>query len=115
MDAQKDKSNTKQIPMWFWLVLPFLLIFAQTIFEVQGTEQLAYSDFKHLLAAGKVDGLAITSDAIKGMLTVDGLDKVLAKARADALQATHAKELPFITVRVNDPGLIDDMEAAGVH
>src|SRR5207245_1101854 len=90
-------------------------ILAQTAFEAQGTEQLAYSDFKHLLAAGKVDKLAITSDAIKGVLRTDAIDTVLPKARAEALQATHEKELPFVTVRVNDPGLVDDMEAAGVH
>jgi cell division protease FtsH len=114
-DKQQSLTNKKPMPLWFWFVLPFMLIMVQTLFDTQGGEPIAYSDFKHLLAARKVDNLSITSDTIRGVLSLDGAEQLLPKAKIEALQRSRDRPVPFSTVRVSDPQLVEDLEAAGVH
>lgn len=87
----------------------------QTIIETQRTESLAYSDFKQLLKAGKVDEVAISQDVIRGTFKTDGLEKVLSKQKADELKRTGEDRRAFVSVRVTDSSLVQDMEAAGVR
>lgn len=87
----------------------------QTIIETQRTESLAYSDFKQLLKAGKVDDVAISQDVIRGTFKTDGLEKVLPKQKADELKRTGEERRAFVSVRVTDSSLVQDMEAAGVR
>jgi cell division protease FtsH len=114
VNQDRDES-TKQIPFWYWLVIPAIFILTQVIIETQRTEPLAYSDFKHLLKAGKVDELFVSTDAISGTIRTDGLDKLLPKQKIDALKRTGEGRMKFYAVRINDPSLIDDLEAAGVR
>jgi cell division protease FtsH len=115
LNADQDKSRMRRIPIWYWLVIPLIFMLVQVTIEAQRTAPLAYSDFKHLLKAGKVENLLITDDAIKGTLRLDGIEKILPKQKADALKQAGQAERAFISVRVNDPALVPDMDAAGVH
>ncbi|MEC5159692.1 MULTISPECIES: ATP-dependent zinc metalloprotease FtsH [unclassified Janthinobacterium] len=115
MKVDQDPSKPWQIPLWYWLLLPLVILLVQGIGDARTTEQLAYSDFKQLLKAGKVEELLVGNDTIKGKLLTDGLDKVLPKPRADALRQEGAPRRDFITVRVSDPELTGELDAAGVH
>jgi len=115
LNAGQDKSRMQRIPIWYWLVIPLIFMLVQVTIEAQRTAPLAYSDFKHLLKAGKVENLLITDEAVKGTLRLDGIEKILPKQKADALKQAGQTERAFISVRVNDPALVQDMDAAGVH
>ena len=116
LNSDRDRSQKTQIPIWYWwLLLPLIFIMVQTIIETQRTESLAYSDFKQLLKAGKVDDVAISQDVIRGTFKTDGLEKVLPKQKADELKRTGEERRAFVSVRVTDSSLVQDMEAAGVR
>jgi cell division protease FtsH len=116
LNSDRDQSQKPQVPAWYWwLFIPIIFIFVQSAIETQRTEALAYSDFKQLLKAGKVEEVAISEDVIRGILKTEGLEKVLPKQKAEVLGSTNRDRRAFITVRVNDSTLVQDMEAAGVH
>jgi cell division protease FtsH len=52
---------------------------------------------------------------VTGALKDSGLDAVLPKARADAIKCGADGSCPFTTVRVDDPGLVKELEAAQVR
>lgn len=116
MNSDRNRSTKPQIPIWYWwLLVPLIFILFQTAIETQHTASLAYSDFKQLLKAGKVEEAAISEDVIRGTFNTDGLEKVLPKQKADELKRTGESQRAFMTVRVNDSSLVQDMEAAGVR
>ncbi|MDP3668128.1 MAG: ATP-dependent zinc metalloprotease FtsH [Telluria sp.] len=115
MKADDDTSPIRAIPLWYWLVLPLMVILLEMVFDQGNIEPIAYSDFKHLLNAGKVEELAITGETIEGTLRVEGIDKILPRPTAEALQRGGQPQRRFSTIRVTDPALIEDLEAAGVR
>src|SRR5574338_336460 len=78
-------------------------------------ENIPYSDFKALLKGGKLSDVALRDDAIVGTLKNEGLEQVLPKETVDALAKLGQGEHKFVTVRVSDPALIQDLEAAKVR
>src|SRR6478735_67467 len=85
--------------MWYVLGLLLLLALAQAFFySVQSGESLSYSDFRKAVRDGQVTELTLGDDRIRGALK----------------PATDGKARPFTTVRVEDPKLVEDLEASGV-
>ncbi|GIL06430.1 MAG: ATP-dependent zinc metalloprotease FtsH [Burkholderiaceae bacterium] len=99
--------------IWYFLIAVTAVMLLQDFFGRQHAQPIAYSEFKQLLRAGKLAEVALTDQLITGTLSAEGLEGVLPKARADAIgkgQGPHR----FTTVRVDDPQLIADLEAAKV-
>ncbi|MGZ3158098.1 MAG: ATP-dependent metallopeptidase FtsH/Yme1/Tma family protein, partial [Burkholderiaceae bacterium] len=116
MAADQNKQATPRIPLaWYWFLLPLMVLFIQSAFEAQHTEQFAYSDFKKLLKAGNVEEVALSDDAIKGIIRINGVEKILPKQQADKLKQRGDEKRAFITTRVTDPSLVGELEAANVH
>jgi cell division protease FtsH len=87
--------------MWYVLGLLLLLALAQAFFySVQSGETVSYSDFRKAVRDGQVTELTLGDDRIRGVLKAS--DKGDGKTR------------PFSTVRVEDPKLVEDLEASGV-
>lgn len=93
-------SKNTQIPLWY-LLLPLLalLIGFSLMFEQRG-QQIPYSEFKRLVAAGEVEDLAISSQTVQGKI-VDP-EKPSEEGKA------------FYTIRVEDPGLVKELEERGI-
>jgi cell division protease FtsH len=81
----------------FYLLLALMFISMFRLFSQAPSEDVPYSTFKTLLAEKKVTDLVITRDHIRGVRTGDGSDKK-----------------PFAVVRVDDDGLVKELEASGV-
>src|SRR5574338_6250 len=92
-----------------------IMLAIQNYFGGVHVENIPYSDFKALLKAGKVSEVAIRDDAIVGTLKNEGLEQVLPKETVDALAKLGQGEHKFVTVRVSDPTLIQELEAAKVR
>jgi cell division protease FtsH len=116
MTNQAERSRQlKPVPLWYWLLIPLVLLAFDGIFSSSASETIAYSEFKQLLKAGKVQDLAITVDAIRGSVQADGIGAILPPAKAEAVRKAQGGRAQFITLRVDDPALVSQLESAGVR
>jgi cell division protease FtsH len=111
----EEKGGTIRPFLWYWMFGLLLFMLSQSLFELMTTSPLAYSEFKQLLRAGKVKEVTVSETTVSGALKDSGLDAVLPKQRADAIKCGADGSCPFTTVRVDDPGLVKDLEAAQVR
>ena len=99
-----------------YFILAFLgLVLIQTVFFAPQSENLSYRDFKTLLKAGKVVDLLLHERTITGRLSTEGLEGLLPQVKSEELRKSGHGESRFVTVKVDDPTLIPELEAAGVQ
>jgi cell division protease FtsH len=108
-------SRQQKFSMGYFLLTVLGLILLQTIVFAPQRETLSYRDFKTLLKAGKVVDLLLGERTITGRLTTEGLEGLLPPEKIAALRKGGPGELRFMTVQLEDPALIRDLEAAGVQ
>jgi cell division protease FtsH len=95
-----QKTQTTGLPpkthftIWYFLIAFLLIIFLQQYFLSPKIETIPYSRFKQFIADGAVDKLTIGPESIAGVLK--GKDKKPAQQ--------------FITIRVDDPNLVKDLD-----
>ena len=84
--------------MWYVLGLLLLLALGQAFFfSVQSGDTLSYSEFRKAVRDGQITELTLGDERIRGALKNDG-----------------GKPKNFSTVRVDDPKLVEDLEAHNV-
>jgi cell division protease FtsH len=108
-------STQRKLSIGYFLLTILGLVLIQTVFFAPQSENLSYRDFKTLLKAGKVVDLLLGERTITGRLTTDGLETLLPPERINALHQVGQGEHRFVTVKLEDPTLIPDLEAAGVQ
>ena len=109
------EQNQKRFSLWYFLAAFMIMMVIQNFLFAPHTENLSYSDFKALVRAGKVADLTVGERAITGRLKQEGLAGLLPKEKIEELQKLGKGEHRFVTVRVNDPALIQELEAAKVR
>ncbi len=85
-----------------WYILGFLLLAAigqAFFFSMQSGDTLRYSDFKARVRQGQVQEVSVAEDRIHGLLKPEA----------------GGKPKPFVTVRVDDPKLLEELEQHGVQ
>ncbi|GAB2778955.1 ATP-dependent zinc metalloprotease FtsH [Halomonas shantousis] len=102
-----------QYSLWYFLLL-FLLFLALSNLWSPSEETIRYSTFKTLLHAGEVRDVTVTDDTIRGRVSRQGLIGHVAPERAAQLRETNEETLGFRTLRIDDPQLAADLEAAGI-
>jgi cell division protease FtsH len=85
--------------IWYFLIAFLLISLLQQYYFSRKVETISYSQFKQQLAADNVSTLAIDKESISG--TLKGKDKKPGQE--------------FITVRVDDPGLVKDLDEHKVN
>ena len=80
----------------FYVLMFLALISLFRMFSAQPAEEIKYSRFKQLLFQKQVKDLVITNEQVRGLLKEGD------------------KEKPFLTVRIEDPDLLKNLEASGV-
>ena len=88
--------------LWYGLGLLIVLGLVNMYYMTPGGRQLAYSEFKTLVQSGQVAELTISDQAIRGTL------------KPSAANGTDDKARQFITTRVEDPKLAEELQAHGV-
>jgi cell division protease FtsH len=92
-----------------------LLVIFQYYGTMKPTEEISYSQFRHLVEIQGITDLAVSTDTIQGKLLPKGID-YLAKAEkkpdlAKTLEKKYDKKAPkFSTVRMKDPDLVSLLE-----
>jgi cell division protease FtsH len=107
-------STQQKFSIGYCILTVLGLLLIHTVFSAPQSENLSYRDFKTLLKAGKVVDLTLRERTITGHLTTDGLEGLLPKEKMEALRKLGQGEQRFVTVQLDDPTLIPDLEAAGV-
>jgi len=75
---------------------------------------VSYSEFKALAKKGKVSNLTLNRETINGTLSTDGLETLLPKGKLEELNRLGGGPHPFVAARVEDPGLVAELEQANV-
>lgn len=109
------EPRQQQFSLWYVLVVILTMLAVQTFFVSGHVETLPYSDFKVLLKAGKLKEVSIGEQAITGTFSMEGIDTLLPKQQADEIRREGKGDHPFSTLRVTDPALVQELEAAKVR
>ncbi len=112
--SNNDARKIVRIPLWYLLLLPLAFLLMQALFQGERT-QIPYSDFKNLLQAGKVSEVTVAEDVISGTLKNEGLDQILPREKLAQMRCKAEHGCNFVTVRVADPQLVEQMQDQGVR
>src|SRR6185295_9765721 len=94
--------------VWYFVGAFFLLLLAHTYLVQEQTHEITYSQFKTLLAGGKVADVSLGPDYVTAKIpSAQDLVGVLPEPQLEALRVANAKVLYVRAVRVDDPKLID--------
>ena len=113
--ATSGKSDHKGPSLGHWLIAIAVLVLLQALLSRPHAETLAYSEFKALVAAGRVSDVLIEQRTISGQFVIDSAQGVLPPARIAELLKAGAGPHAFVTNRVDDPTLVNDLRAARVR
>ena len=101
------------------LVVIGLLVLFQSLWSRPHAESLAYSEFKTLVAASKVRDVLVGQRTISGHFVLNNVTGLLPAARVAELRndrgTPDSVPHPFVTIRVDDPALVSDLQAAHVR
>jgi cell division protease FtsH len=98
-----------------YVILVLLALFTvQSLFFGPHAANLTYSEFKTLVAKGKVSDLTLERETITGTLVPEGLEGLLPADKIAELKKYGNGIHRFVTVRVEDPQLVPQLEAAKV-
>ncbi|QUN28642.1 ATP-dependent zinc metalloprotease FtsH [Cupriavidus sp. KK10] len=109
------EPRQQQFSLLYVLAAVLMMLAIQSYVGTSHVETLPYSDFKVLLKAGKLKNVALGEAAITGTLSTDGIEKLLPKQQVDEMLREGKGDHQFSTLRVNDPNLVQDLEAAKVR
>ena len=109
------EANQHQFSLGYIIAVLLALMTLQGLFFAPHTENLSYSDFKKLVAQGKVSDLTLARDTISGALSPTGLEGLLPAEKIAELKRYGEGAHRFVTNRVEDPQLASELEAANVR
>ena len=108
------KAKQQSFTIWYVIAAFLALFLVQALVLAPHVENLSYSEFKSLVAKDKVSSLVIGKQVITGTLAANGLEGLLPKEKIDELERYGGGVHRFVTARVDDPGLVAELEAAHV-
>jgi cell division protease FtsH len=102
-NPQQRKKNAlppkAHFSIWYFIIVFLLITFAQNYFLAPKVETIPYSQFKQYLAQGKVSELTIGPDKITGKI----------------IGGKETGGQNFLTIRVEDPGLVQELTERKVN
>jgi cell division protease FtsH len=109
------EPKQRTFSVWYTVGAMLLLFGIQAFLLAPHPESMSYSEFKALLRAGKVSELGLYRDTIEGTFSPTGLEGVLSKEKIEEIKRSGKSSPSFVTTRVEDPGLVPELEVARVR
>ncbi len=109
------EPKQRAFSMWYTVAAMLLFFGIQAILLAPHPETVSYSEFKSLVKANKVSDLMLYKDTITGTLALTGLEGVLPKEKIEEIKRAGKGAPGFVTTRVEDPGLVPELEAAHIR
>ena len=107
-------DRRQQFSLWYFIAALVGIMLVQSALSPQHTETLQYSEFKALLKKDKIHSVAIGGQTIGGTFKNESLEGLLPPAKLEELKKLGGDSHSFVTVRVTDPELVSELEAAKV-
>jgi cell division protease FtsH len=98
----------------YLLVATVMLILMRSFVSGPHTQNVSYGEFRELVRAAKVDQVTLGERTITGLVAASGLDKILSPERLDEMERAGGEQHRFVTVRIEAPELVSQLEAANV-
>ncbi len=108
-------EKKQQFSLWYFIGVFLVMLAIQDFLRAPHVGNLPYSDFKVLLKAGKIDNVTVRERVVTGQLKADGLETLLPKQTLEQLKQFGKGEHSFVTTRVDDPKLIEDLQNGKVR
>ena len=108
------EQNQRRFSIWYFVAAFLVLLAIENFLMGAITENLTYNEFKGLLKAGKITEVTLTDRMITGRLKQDGLEGLLPKEKIAEIQRFGTGEQRFVAVRVEDPGLVKELEESKI-
>lgn len=102
------KGKTVFVILSLIAVVP-LVIFAHGYITKRPSQNISYSEFKKLLREKKIEQVVISQGHIEGELSDDGIQSLA------MMRGVQPDQRTFSTRRVEDPGLVDELDRLGVY
>ena len=111
-----NKIDPKQkFSPWYLIGVAIIVLALQYWASTSTFETLAYSDFKTLLQAGKLSNLTLKDTTISGTIDLHDTQALLPADTWKSLTRNNQLTHDFITVRVEDPDLINQLQTTRVR
>ena len=111
-----NKIDPKQkFSLWYLIGVAIIVLALQYWARTSTFETLAYSDFKTLLQAGKLSNLTLKDTTISGTIDLHDTQALLPADTWKSLTRNNQLTHDFITVRVEDPDLINQLQTTRVR
>ena len=111
------EKKRRQLSIGYFIFVFFTILMIQNYFSSAHVEILSYSQFKSLLEKDLINDLVIRETTIDGNLKGAAVKEIFTPEKVKKLSpeiVEGKKPLPFETVRVEDPGLTAELEAAKI-
>jgi cell division protease FtsH len=108
------EQNQRRFSIWYFVAAFLVLLAIENFLMGAITENLTYNEFKGLLKAGKITEVTLTDRMITGRMKQEGLEGLLPKEKIAEIQRFGTGEQRFVAVRVEDPGLVKELEEAKI-
>src|SRR5947207_3817352 len=95
------------------IALLTIVVFQLPLFGPRAAN-VSYSEFKALAKKGKVSNLTLDRETVSGTLSTDELETLLPKEKVEELKRLGGGPHRFVATRVEDPGLVAELEQANV-
>lgn len=112
--AGVSMDKRQQFSVWYFVVALLALFAVQSWFGNGSPETLRYSDFRQLVGSGELQELTLSEDVIRGKVAFSALRPYLPDDRIRQLE-NRSGPIPFRVIRVDDPTLTADLQAAGIQ
>ena len=109
------EPKQQKFSIGYFIVTLIAIFVIQSVFFAPHAENLSYSEFKTLARKGKVSNLTLDKQVITGTLAADGLEGLLSKEKLEELKRAGQGTHRFVTARIDDPGLVAELEGANVR
>jgi len=97
--------------IWYFLGAFALILGLQAYLTHEQVAEISYAEFKALVDAGKVADVVVGTDYVSGRLTTLDLEGLLPADKLNQLKQWGGTDRYFRAVRVDDPKLIETLEA----
>ena len=97
--------------LWYFVAAMAVILLVHTYLIQEQVGQISYAQFKQLVDAGKVTDVLIGPDDISGKLTALDVEGILTADQITQFKQRGGSTFYFHTVRVEDPKLVEELEA----
>jgi cell division protease FtsH len=108
------KPQRRTVSIGYLTMALVAMVVLQSVIFAPRAGTLSYSEFKTLVRRGKVSQLTLGKQTITGTLSTEGLETLLSKEKLEELTRSGGGPVRFVAARVDDPGLVTELEQANV-